>query len=126
MQAHHFILLVGLPGSGKTYTGNRLGFPFLDDYSKNPVEIPDDPIIVISDYWFPRKKTQEAAVRTLSQRHPGSTFQWICFENNLEKCWRNVQKRNDGRVITYESMKHLSEQFHVPDGEVAFEQVYEG
>lgn len=99
-------IIVGLPGSGKTTLGNKLKKQkdaFLIDDIKDKGEIEKaikekHQFIVITDPYLIFKKN-----RTNAKKHILSLgikeIEWIFFENNKEKCLKNVKKRNDNRKV---------------------------
>ncbi len=98
------ILIVGKPGSGKTYLANTRYVP------KGYILI-DDPIfdleirlflskninLVITDPWLCLEKNRESAIKFFNQYN--YNINWIFFENNDEKCFKNLVHRDDGRKI---------------------------
>lgn len=109
MSVKRIILLVGLPGSGKTTLGNQLvkKFPnttlFIDDIgqlTKDPItylqEIKEKQIydtIIISDVYFCRKAVLEMAIRKIKAIFKDANIETIFFENNIEKCKKNIKQR---------------------------------
>lgn len=119
-----FILLIGLPGSGKTHYGNATGLPFLDDVTQNGgvkavrnfVETANSDTVVLSDYSFIFPDELMRAETVLRGMWPGSKFEYIVFANDPEQCWKNVQRRQDGRVITRDALMVAAKYFKYPDG----------
>jgi hypothetical protein len=113
-----FVMLVGLPGSGKSYFGNKSGAPFFDDITQNGgidavlnnITNEND-CVFLSDYGFIFEETRKNAVTILRNKFPDCYIQWIVWENNPEKCWRNIQHRNDTRKITHEGLMGMSAQY---------------
>lgn len=112
-------LLIGLPGSGKSFLGRQLsiqGAYFIDDISIKGLTSLTDVIgkhkhIVVSDAFLCCEKYRKAAKKLLQEHE----VEWIFFENNPEKCRRNVIRRNDGRKVDG-LIKQLSLEYVIPDG----------
>lgn len=111
-------LLVGLPGSGKTwYANNVLEYDeFLDD-PKSFFDFPKtvNGHLVIADpllcYAHARAKT------ILPYMYPGETIKYIFFENNPEKCIKNVEyrtKNGDNRDVL-KPIQYLSKMYTIPE-----------
>jgi hypothetical protein len=119
--------LVGLPGSGKTYHGIRLGkrdIIFLDDIKDlRPIytltKQKED--IIIADVNFCETMCRVSADNVL--KGLGYEVEWIFFENNKEKCIRNINRRyqsGDTRDVMT-TLKIMSEVYKVPENIVARE-----
>jgi hypothetical protein len=121
-----FIFLVGLPGSGKTHYGKRMGLPFLDDVTQHGgLEAVQElakttDTIVLSDYSFIFPTDRHQAEYVLNYRFPGCKIYYIAFDNDPEKCWANIQFRDDGRVITRDSLFRASERYGYPEHATRF------
>lgn len=123
-------LYIGLPGSGKSYhvdefkeenssltivdLGDRAGLDKLRSTLLNYVEFPDankvhilihDPYLVSPDV---RDKIRQLAT---TFKHE---IKEIYFENDIESCWHNVEKRNDGRKISYATMFRFKQLYWRP------------
>lgn len=115
------IMLVGLPGSGKTFFGSRLGFPFYDDLTQTGGldSIKNADTIIISDYGLIFEDIRQKAVQILSIKFTDATFYWIAWENDPMKCYLNILRRDDGRIITYDTIKFDSNRYSYPsDAEI--------
>lgn len=102
-------LIVGLPGSGKTYLGKTFPY-FIDDPKDLPnLELKD---VAIADPNFCISSVRDSAIRYLE----GLGFQVEClfFENDPQKCLHNVIIRNDGRVVE-STIYNLSKLYHIPN-----------
>jgi|ERR1700739_1102547 len=127
-----FIMLVGLPGSGKTHFGNELGFPFFDDLTQNggvaaiktAVQGHHVVSVVVSDFSFIFEQARNLAVALLSKEFPGCTFQWEFWENDLQACLANLERRADGRVISQGYMEVISKMYTFPAGCFQLHPVY--
>lgn len=124
----HIFMLVGLPGSGKTFFGDSLSFPFFDDLSQNgglDALPPDDDFLVISDFGLIFEETRKRAVRLLTEKYGNVSVHWIVWENDPHQCWCNVKERADGRTITEASIHQASKMYTYPQtGCVSFRPVY--
>lgn len=93
-------LIIGLPGSGKTwYARNVLGGTIVDDIQdlKDLPNINDD--FTIIDVNFCDQRILNQAKHMLRLKYTNVSFQEIYFENNPKKARRNVERRNDGRNV---------------------------
>ena len=126
-------LLIGLPGSGKTYLGKQLKGLFIDDASKNkgllaltylsnavlknrPIKfVTEKTDLIIADPMFCTQETLQKAKAKLGAMFPGYEIECIYFENDPEKCLRNVRIRNDGRLV-YGLIRGLSKKYVIPEG----------
>jgi len=115
------VLLIGLPGSGKSTTGKYWSevfkIPFYDDAShlvKDIKEILDkkEDEIIISDCNLCIPSVLNQAKIIISE-YTNEIF-IFSFENNKEKCLYNVQQRNDGRKV--ERMIRLLSKVYKPEG----------
>ncbi len=119
-----FIFLVGLPGSGKTYLGRQMcdqfsGGLFLDDIcqtcGKERLKEPfHTETVIVADPSLCRSYNRPFAEAMVREHHPDCEVEWIFFENDWEKCWANVQRRNDGRIIGKHILKDKSRGYTIP------------
>ena len=117
------ILIAGLPGSGKSFLGKQLsedGACFIDDISTDVEGLSKllDATkkydkVVVADTFLCREKDRENATKYLS-RIENVEIEWIFFENNPEKCRKNVARRNDGRKV-YGLITQLSKEYVIPN-----------
>jgi hypothetical protein len=130
----HFTLIIGSPGAGKSTLGNKMlqedneKAIFLDDLSvlikNNPIEYIEEQIkihqcnhVIISDVNFCFESIRSQAIELLSS-HFKCPISYIFFENNLEKCLLNIQKRmseGDTRNVI-QLATYIAKQYVVPDG----------
>jgi predicted kinase len=107
------ILIVGLPGSGKTFLGKRFeskGFYLVDDPKDlNFLQHAKDKI-VITDPHLCSVKNRSFAIDTL--KNLGYHVKVLYFENQPDKCKKLIKHRNDGRVVNgFESFNYV-----IPEG----------
>ncbi len=126
-------MIVGLPGSGKTTWGssfvkeNPNSF-FIDDISivtKNAKEylekLKKENIfcenLLISDVFFCQKEVREKATQVIKEVFQESQIKLVFFENNIEKCNKNVEQRTklgDDRKVS-ELIISLSKKYSIPE-----------
>lgn len=114
------VLLIGLPGSGKTFVALRdyvsQGYALVDDpksYDEVKAAISlDVPGVVIADPHLCFKNTREAAIRLLSPH----TVECVFFENNPERASRNIIHRGDDRG--HINLGYFSQGYEIPEGAV--------
>lgn len=113
------ILLVGLPGSGKTwYANNVLEYDYFIDDPKRLDEFPrdvnqSDRIVIAHPMLCASRKLAEPF---LASMYPDHETQWIFFENNPQKCKKNVvyrMKQGDNRNLG-NSIDHISSLYCIP------------
>ena len=115
---------MGLPGSGKSTLGKELesqGYLFIDDVSLcglgsfwYAIE-QDVNKIAIADVFLCRKKDIKKCRSLFSiLTKCGYELEWVFFENNVEKCLKNVEKRNDGRIVEG-LVRQLSKEYVIPE-----------
>lgn len=95
-------LIVGLPGSGKTYLANQMkqeGEELIDDI-KSVDQLPESGSMIITDPHLCVPSTLDNALAFLKRRYPYHIFEIVFFENDLEKALANVERRDDGRKVT--------------------------
>ena len=97
------LIIVGLPGSGKTTFGKKQKDAFFIDDIKDKNEIEKainnkHQFVVISDPYLIFEKNRISAKKHLLGLGI-KEIEWIFFENNKEKCLKNVKKRNDNRKV---------------------------
>lgn len=98
------ILIVGLPGSGKTYLANQLSNEnrIFDDITSLD-ELSSNDNFVITDVNFCDKNILSVAIDKLNKLFPYHSVEIIYFENDPDKCRNNVIYRckefNDCRNV---------------------------
>jgi len=118
------ILLIGLPGSGKSTYGKSLGYPFLDDLMQNggfnvlrEIEREHEiKTLVISDsglIWPGARKAFESMVNEIL---PVTEYEYVAWHNDPLGCYENIQRRNDGRVISLPALLQMSKTYVPPSG----------
>lgn len=112
------LLIIGLPGSGKTHLAQNYiskGFELIDDpRDKNRINycIKNKIDIVITDPHLCSVSNRKKAIDYLELA--GYNVKCLFFENNIEKCKNNLKFRNDGKVIDgLESFRYV-----IPVGEI--------
>ena len=93
------ILIIGLPGSGKTYLANQLSGVIIDDIISID-QLPDivDKLI-ITDVNFCDASILEQAKEILRKCYKDVEIKCIYFENNATAARKNIKRRNDGRNV---------------------------
>ena len=97
------VLIVGLPGSGKTYLANFLAdmceyMSVVDDITSLD-QLPESGDIAITDVNFCDSKILEKAIDMLHEKYSNAMVVVMYFENNPDAARRNVAYRNDGRNV---------------------------
>lgn len=121
-----FVLVSGMPGSGKSYMakllrekwgGHLIDDPTTDNRNAIDAELDEIPagcdLIFITDPFFCLQYVQKLAEEKLCGRFPGCSIAWIFLDNNPEQCRMNVARRNDGRKVEG-SIRRFSKEFHFP------------
>ena len=127
MKNKRITVIVGLPGSGKSYLGQHLaektGGLFVDNVDKNGgCEVIANAIrdgvnyIVLADPNLCNRETQNNARKFLrfTAGHHGYGISWLYFENDVQKCLNNVAHRADGRDVNG-AVKLWSNLYHIPE-----------
>lgn len=92
------ILFVGLPGSGKTYYANIMCDVVVDDIVDTD-QLPEEfDILGITDVNFCDANILQNAINILSEKYK-TDINVVYFENNPDKCRKNVKYRDDGRNV---------------------------
>lgn len=100
---YSIILFVGLPGSGKTFWAKKICDVVVDDitdFSQLPTsETLGSRDLGITDVNFCDSNILKKAVTILKNMYPKHSIGVSYFENDSHKCRKNVEYRNDGRVV---------------------------
>lgn len=96
------VVIIGIPGSGKTTLAKRLGGLLVDDASQHEAELKealcsDAAKVVITDV-NAVYSTREKIERSIKRLNPLAMIEFICFENNADHCWANICSRADNRM----------------------------
>ncbi len=108
IETYDVVFIVGLPGSGKTYLASAMCLDsrvLIDDPKRAP-KLEPGVKYAITD---PHLCNPETFLQ-VSRLYP-SAFYYL-FENDIEQCWSNIQKRGGGRNITYEYLLQLSSRYN--------------
>jgi len=119
-----FTMLAGLPGSGKSFLGNQLSRQmsglFLDDICRTcgTRRLKDkftSEMVIVADPSLCRRENRIFAEEMVRKYHLDCEVEWVYFENAPDKCWANVRRRNDGRIITKYTIDNLSRIYTIPE-----------
>ena len=117
------LLLVGLPGSGKSHEARSLraeGWYVVDD--PDPLTGRDDIAaalaagqnVVIADTHLCRPSNRRKAEAYFCQ-YPEVELLWTFFENDVDACRRNIAYRADGRRVE-PTLRRYSQVYSIPVG----------
>lgn len=110
-------LIIGLPGSGKTYLLNHK-YSHCDiiddiiDLNQLPSKMNNN--IAISDVLFCVKNIRDKAILKLSKQYTDVNIECVYFENDAQKCLNNVKYRDDNRKVLG-FIKKYSKGYVLPD-----------
>ena len=117
-----FHIYIGPPGCGKTFLASKhleeFGGYLIDDIkSMSEIDLAvslerdnifiTDPHLCLVDNRFLLKDK-------ILSLDSSAIIKWFFFENNIYKCWKNIQHRNDNRNMSIESVKYFSKIYTVP------------
>lgn len=118
------IAIQGLPGSGKTTYANEAyrDLTILDDIDRDrdidvfkwlntSLKNASSPVVHISIFLL-----NDKIRKNYEKMLPGHTVSWEFFENDLEACEANLERRDDERMISSEFMKTLHRSYKIPKG----------
>ena len=110
-------LIVGMPGSGKTYLAYRLddNAIVIDDIRSQNELPPPCEHLVITDVNFCDQTIRDKSVAILNERYGNPHIDFVFFENDAEKCRKNVLYRNDGRNVEG-TIRRLAPIYQIPQG----------
>lgn len=109
------VMIIGLPGSGKTTYAKSLGGLLVDDASLNrdqlfgALERNDVPLLVITDPMA--CSSSRDAINEIIGDHD---LKIVCFENDPKACWTNLERRGDNK-ISQPWVERMSAQYRVED-----------
>lgn len=114
--------ICGLPGSGKTHLMNEMSknidCTVIDDIDSR-VRLIDamnkGGRIIITDPYLVDERSRKS-LENLCEQFGCKDIRYIFFENDVDKCYANVVKRNDGRIISRYFLERLSEIYTIPEG----------
>ena len=114
------IILVALPGSGKTYWA-KSNIPsdgmFIDDINdiKQLIEASVNyKTILMADPHLCNDRVREIAKSKIMGLFPNLIVEWVYWENAPDKAWKNVCNRNDEREISEAFIKTLAKSYNPP------------
>jgi hypothetical protein len=116
-------IIVGLPGSGKTYYAEHNPFGLLFD---DPAAEPDTfeqlksavmsfQDVTITDVYSIESLARTITLTTLKTWNPDAEIEWIFFENDPAACIANIESRNDDRLVSPEFVREASRHYDFPD-----------
>lgn len=124
-----FILLIGLPCSGKSWLGKELAISenavFIDDpfdFKKDVLSKLDDNYntYIIADSHFCNSKSLKLTKEILGKLYDEVEFELVYFENDKEKCLKNMkqrQEKGDERKVKVDILS-FSKVYSIPENVV--------
>lgn len=124
------ILIVGLPGSGKSHLADRINddnngkFTIIND-PKDFKEIENliNSDLIITDPQLCFEKNRQRALEKIKSLNPDCKIEWIFFKNDPDKCLTNSEVRNRASVISFKPtkkvesfIKNFSQYYTIPEG----------
>lgn len=73
-----------------------------------------DKNLVVTDVNLCEASTREKATKLIKSISPDREIEWIFFENNIEKCRKNVIHRDDGRNVEG-TLRRFSKTYTIPE-----------
>ncbi len=132
------VVIVGLPGSGKSFElrhrrmfcsgisvedfmadsiGHSRNFAYSRHYRALIESLREGHECVIADIEFCRPERRKEFEDVVCRVVENLELEWVYFENDLQGCTRNIQRRNRSRWIDEISKaKELSATYVIPDG----------
>lgn len=115
MSSYKIIIIVGLPCSGKTFLSNTFNdYLILDDYYCNYYTIHlkniilNNPKIVINDPRLCHKYVFEHFISEVKKYIDNKEILIIFFENNMDQCLINENKRMSNKKNIMQEIKNFS------------------
>lgn len=127
---HNIVMIVGLPGSGKTCFAKKHYFDYtlFDDvaYSKDWMDVMKNHLrlglgnVVVTDHAGINGQTR-SMISMMFAGYPKYKVTWVFFENDLAQCIENVERRNEAnctkrRIISRHYLGLLSDRYEIPLG----------
>ena len=131
-----FFVVIGLPGSGKSHLVRDLHKKYcafaVEDYMKDSIKglpqltksqhhnklmcsLREGRNCVIADIEFCKRCRRDELERIVQDVVPGIKIKWRYFENDPEKCIKNVKHRNSPNAQEeIEKIGCLSKQYYIP------------
>lgn len=111
------IILVGMPGSGKTfhiqnYYKDYVAYDDIMFFDKSKLNRNDKKVVFATPY-FCNKNILEEFVLNIEVFYNSKNIKVMYFENNYDKCLKNIKKRNDGRAC-FGFLNRLSKTYEPP------------
>jgi hypothetical protein len=118
-----FIIITGLPGSGKSHYVQSLGMPFQDDWIEEVKSLEgsiiDAPVVALVSVKFIDAPFLEVFVISLRSWFPECEIEYVAFENDPDQCWQNVHERicaGDLRPIPRWAIYERAKRYTYPEG----------
>jgi predicted kinase len=124
------ILIVGLPGSGKSQLANRINndnggkFTIIND--PKDLELVKGQIhkdLIITDPQLCFEKNRQQAEKLIKDLNPNCKLEWIYFKNDPDQCLINSNIRNRANSISFKPVKkvdsfikNFSQYYTIPEG----------
>lgn len=128
---NNIIVLVGLPGSGKSRMANQINkdndgkYKIIDDPKKLETDIKPflDRDIIITDPALCFEVNREKAEELFKEFAPNAKVDWIYFENNPQQCLKNAEIRNRALTLSMKPkrnvdsfIRNLHQFYIIPEG----------
>lgn len=125
----NIIVIVGLPGSGKTTLANKIkevnkDYIIIDDPKNFSIDIEPHIVngqnIILVDPNLCFDKNRDRLVELIKKLNPNIKIDWIFFENNPTKCLNNIHLRSDNKNVK-SFIKQFSKFYRMPENSNVFE-----
>lgn len=121
----NIIIIVGLPGSGKSHLGKAVSqnrtIPFYDDciteveiWEQVEACLRNNNDCVLADPGFCISKYRDQLVEKISDLNKDAILTWIYFDNDPEVCIQNLKNRSDGRIVSETFARQFSKWYTIP------------